>query len=268
MRETEPLDHDLPGHGWTAKKVLALCKGWIGSTISRTTLYRYLQQERLSWKKCQKVLVKANPQRRALFVEEMQALYTRVCRNEVRLLYLDESHFHRDLATGYTWATTGATAWRKSACPPLADRINCYGAYDFAQGRCFIWHDGACNQEQTVTFLHQLAAWLGDMTMPIVLIWDGAPWHRATKVQQAAASLGYTINSLPGYSPDLNPIEQLWKWMRTEVTQHHCYADTHALFAACLAFVTQINAEPDTLVTRLWPKFDLDPEYEKLLIPK
>ncbi|MCB0198496.1 MAG: transposase [Anaerolineae bacterium] len=25
---------------------------------------------------------------------------------------------------------------------------------------------------------------------------------------------------LPGYSPDLNPIEGLWKWMREEVTQH------------------------------------------------
>lgn len=198
----------------------------------------------------------------------MEALYAQLCAGNVRLLYLDEAHLHRDLETGYTWATTGETAWRKSNCPPLAERINCYGAYDFAQGQCLIWQDGPCNQEQTVAFLARLAEWLGEVTTPIVLVWDGAPWHRARSVQQAALRLGFTILQLPGYSPDLNPIEQLWKWMRNEVTQHHCHASVSALYAACLAFITRINAAPDQLVKRLWPKFELDPAYEKLLISK
>ena len=85
-------------------------------------------------------------------------------------------------------------------------------------------------------------------------------------MQQAAQKLGFTLMPLPAYSPDLNPIEQLWKWMRSEVTHHHCHASVTALFEACLAFITRINAEPELLVKRLWPKFELDPEYEKLLI--
>ncbi|MCB0127218.1 MAG: transposase [Caldilineaceae bacterium] len=55
-------------------------------------------------------------------------------------------------------------------------------------------------------------------------IWDGGPCHRAKIVQAAAAELGFTLIALPGYSPDLNPIEGLWKWMREDVTHHHCYS--------------------------------------------
>ncbi|HEX3148026.1 MAG TPA: transposase, partial [Gemmataceae bacterium] len=40
----------------------------------------------------------------------------------------------------------------------------------------------------------------------VVLVWDGAPWHRAKFVQQTAADLAIAIIPLPGYSPDLNPI--------------------------------------------------------------
>ena len=50
MRETAPIDHGLPGYGWTAKKVGCLCRQWYGSsigTIGRTTLYRYLHQVHL-----------------------------------------------------------------------------------------------------------------------------------------------------------------------------------------------------------------------------
>lgn len=266
VRETEPLQHGLPGHGWTVKKIVCLCEQLFGLGISRTTFYRYLGQNRLSWKKCQKVLGRANAQQRAHYMQEFQELFAQVCNDEVRLLYLDESHFHRDLQVGYTWAATGETAWRKSDCPPLSDRINCYGAYDFSAGRCFIWQDGPCNQQQTVTFLHQLTAWLNESAIPVVLVWDGAPWHRAVSVRQAAAALDLTIKQLPGYSPDLNPIEGLWKWLRSEVTQHHCYPTVGKLYDACQAFIQRINMQPLQLVDRLWPKLELDPDYEKLLM--
>ena len=87
-------------------------------------------------------------------------------------------------------------------------------------------------------------------------------------MQEAAAALGLTFLPLPGYSPDLNPIEGLWKWMREEVTQNHCYATMCELFAACKAFIDRLNAEPQKTSDRLWPRFELDPEFEKLLVSK
>ena len=69
---------------------------------------------------------------------------------------------------------------------------------------------------------------------------------------------------LPSYSPDLNPMEALWKWMREEVTQHHCYQSLKTLFTACWQFIDAINNDPLAVVDRLWPRFELDPDMEKL----
>jgi hypothetical protein len=270
VRTSEPVAHGMPGHGWTVKKVRRWVEQAWQREASRQVVRCILYQAGLSWKKCQKVLKRAKPEKRAAYMTQFQTLYEQVCRGEIVLVYLDESHFHRDLDLGYTWAPVGPPAWRLSDCPPLSDRINWYGAYDFSRGRCLIWgpegSPGACNAAHTAHFLTQLVPWLADAALPVVIIWDGAPWHRSQDVQDAAASLGFTLLPLPGYSPDLNPIEGLWKWMRQEVTQHHCHATMRALFDACQAFVDRINADPEQIVARLWPIFELDPDYEKLLV--
>jgi hypothetical protein len=55
--------------------------------------------------------------------------------------------------------------------------------------------------------------------------------------------------------------------MREEVTRGHCHDSLARLRVACQQFIAGINAAPETVVDRLWPKFELDPEYEaKLLV--
>lgn len=259
-----PVDHQLPGRGWTLKK---LCQ-WIGKhcqrLVSRGTVRRILRLAGLSWKKCKKLLGKANPQKRAEYLEKFVTLYEQMCRGEIVVIYIDESHFHRDLDLGYTWSMKGEPAWRVSDCPPLADRINWYGAYNFSDGECLIWNEGHCNKESTVAFLRRLADWVKPQGRRIVVIWDGASWHKAKIVGAEAKELGIEIVMLPAYSPDLNPIEGLWKWMREEVTQHCCYATLRDLFDACKDFIDTLNKNPLGIITRLWPKFEVDPESEKL----
>jgi len=140
-----------------------------------------------------------------------------------------------------------------------------FGAYDFTRGRCLIWHEGPCNGTTTKAFLKRVREWIGPTTARIVIIWDGAPWHRAKIAQAQAKALGMEIEPLPGYSPDLNPIEGLWKWMREEVTYGYCHKNLGELWRACQAFIDRINKDPLAMVDRLWPKFELDPEIEKLL---
>jgi len=141
-------------------------------------------------------------------------LYDGVVRREVVLIFIDESHFHRDLENGYTWGRIGHRVWRRSCCASLSDRINRYGAFNFSDGQCLIWNEGNCCKEHTAEFLQRVYEWLPKDGRRVVVIWDNAPWHKAGLVQQAGADLGFELIGLSTDSPDLNPIEGLWKWMR------------------------------------------------------
>lgn len=267
VRHTQPQEHQLPGHGWTLKKLRHWVSDQLGHQVSRTTLRTLLKKAGLSWKKSKKVLAKAKPAARARFVSRFQTWFEQVCRGELRLIYVDEVHLHQDLDLGYRWSVAGQDDWVPSHCVPLKNKLNWYGAYDFSNGQCFIWHNGSCNADNTIAFLDQLSQWIGSTQQEILIIWDGAPWHnRALNVQHHAAELGLSLIQLPAYSPDLNPIEGLWKWMREDLSQHHCFQYLYQLENACLDFIQRINLDPLAIISRLWPKFRLDPAYEKLLL--
>ena len=176
----------MPGYGWTLKKLRIWVEEKMGHKVSRTTLRTLLKQAGLSWKKCKKLLTKADPVKRAQFVEQFQTLFAQMCQEEVRVIYIDQAHLHQDLDLGYTWSPLAKPAWQASTSPPLSARINWYGAYDFSEGQCFIWAKGACNSDQTVQFLDQVFEWLNEKERQIIIIWDGAPWHRSKKVHRTA----------------------------------------------------------------------------------
>ena len=262
--ETEPVEHGLPGHGWTLKKLRRWLKQVMGCDLARSTLHRILQAARLRWKMPEGAQ-ESRPTETCRLYGTLRKLYRKLS-SKIRSSILLKPTSTAIMHLGYTWAEKNKIAWRMSDCAPLSDRINWYGAYDFCAGQCFIWNEGNCNKDHTIQFLQRMTEWLDDEPGAVVIIWDGATWHRAKSVQAAAAKLGLTLIPLPAYSPDLNPIENLWRWLREEVTRNHCHQSMRHLFDACKAFIDRINAHPYQVVTRLWPKFELDPEYEKLLV--
>jgi hypothetical protein len=143
--------------------------------------------------------------------------------------------------------------------------VNAYGAYDFTSGECLLWDGGWCDGERTAAFLGELARWRAGKKGRVVVIWDNAPCHVAGVATAEAARLGIEVVNLPGYSPDRNPVERLWDWLREEVTRGFCHASVADLVAACQVFVERVNRDPVGLIDRLWPKFELDPEFEEKL---
>ena len=54
----------------------------------------------------------------------------------------------------------------------------------------------------------------------ILLIWDQAGWHRS---QELRVPPNIQIECLPAYSPELNPVERLWRWLRRHVSRNRLF---------------------------------------------
>ena len=85
-------------------------------------------------------------------------------------------------------------------------------------------------------------------------------------MHQAAAALDIEILPLPSYSPDLMPVEALWRWLREDVTYHHCHASLDDLVSRVAEFQARINQDPIALADRLALKEHLNPTEERLRI--
>ena len=130
------------------------------------------------------------------------------------------------------------------------------------KGQVRLWPYSRANGEHTVEVLRRLRAETPERKL--IVLWDGAPYHRAKAVREAARALDITLMPLPGYSPDLMPVEELWRWLREDVTYHHCHASADDLTRRAGDFEARLNQDPFVIADRLWVKDRLDPEEEKL----
>ncbi|MGB3295651.1 MAG: transposase [Phormidesmis sp.] len=73
------------------------------------------------------------------------------------------------------------------------------------------------------------------------LIWEGAPYHRSPSVHDTAQTLDIDLCPLPAYSPDFMPVEQLWHWLREDLTYHTCYDRPDDLIAQVELFQARLN---------------------------
>lgn len=84
----------------------------------RETVRRSLKALGFSWKKARKLLNKANPAKRAAFLNRLQVLFEELLTNDNHLLlYIDEAHIHLDTDEGYGWSIKGERFWVSSDAP-------------------------------------------------------------------------------------------------------------------------------------------------------
>jgi len=245
--------------------------GWVrerfGLVCCRETIRAALHRLKLSWKRAKKFLGRADPERRQAFIERLQEVLAGAQRDQhllvyVVLVYVDEAHIHQDAALGYGWSERGQRLWVASSSPGLSAKVSFYGLYLYNEGQVRLWPFARANGEHTVEVLRRLRAEWPDRKL--LVLWDGAPYHRAALVHTVAAALRIDLVPLPGYSPDLMPVEALWRWLREDVTYHHCHARAEDLTRRVADFETRLNREPFVVADRLWVKDHLDLNEEKL----
>lgn len=251
---------------WTLKRLVTWVESEWGHRVSRETVRQALKRLGFSWKKAKALLNRATTAARESFVARLRALLARTLKPHSPLVvYLDEAHIHQEADLGYGWAPVGERLWVGSHTPGLSAKVSFYGLYFYNHGQVAIWDFPCGNTAHTLRVLQRLRE--QEPTREIVLIWDGAPYHRAGAVADLAETLAITLLPLPSYSPDFMPVEALWRWLREEVTYHHCHATAEELITRVREFAQRINLDPFAIADRLWTKTALDPEEEKLRIP-
>lgn len=125
--------------------------------------------------------------------------------------------------------------WIPSA--PGRKRFNVLGAINaWSKEILTVTNTTYINSQSVCDLLLAIAA-LG-LTMPVTVVLDNARYQRCRLVQDKAAELGIELLFLPSYSPQLNLIERLWRFVRhqclySKYYQHFC--DFQAAINLCLS---------------------------------
>ncbi len=91
------------------------------------------------------------------------------------------------------------------------------------------------------------AAFLGQLrerhTEPLIVIWDNSPAHRGDAVRAYLTTPGLNLRlvNLPSYSPDFNPDEAIWGWVRQEATANQCLGTSAAVREKVDGFCTDLT---------------------------
>ncbi len=248
---------------WTLKRLVKWVNNQFNLKCSRETVRKRLKRLGFSWKKARKLLNKANPEKRAEFLKQLEQLFEQTVKQDRLLVYIDEAHIRLDAGEGYGWSIRGERVWVSSSSPGRT-KVSFYGVYLYNLAPVRLFAYDTADGLNTIDVLKQLRVEFPDREL--VLIWDGASYHRSALVKQAASVLEIELVPLPAYSPDFMPVEHLWHWLREDVTYHTCYETKAELIEQVTDFARQLNAEPIAVADRLWVTTHLDPKIEKLRV--
>ena len=152
----------------------------------------------------------------------------RKAREEGRtVIFADEAGFYPLPFVARTYAPRGQTPVLRA--PLTHDHLSVISAITPA-GRLFTHIQAeAVRGPAVVAFLRQL---LRQIRGTLLVIWDGAPIHRAQPVKDflaAGAAARLQLVQLPGYAPDLNPDEGVWNHLKRVELRNRCCQDLDAL---------------------------------------
>ncbi len=137
---------------------------------------------------------------------------------ETVLLAEDEASLYLQATTMAVWGPRGQPLI--VPCDPSRVKTNFYGTLNLHTGHEVVTQAETMNAEATATHLRAILAAHPDV--PILLLWDRAPWHRGAAIREVlAANPRLEIIVLPTAAPDLNPQEHVWKATRRAVSHNH-----------------------------------------------
>jgi transposase len=247
VRDSTPDQLGLAGFLWTREAVAELIGQRYGLLLARTTVGGYLRGWGFSPQKPQHRALEQNPAAvRRWLAETYPAIRAQARREGGVVLWLDEMGVRSDAAAGRSWAPVGQTPVIKRTGKRF--RVNMISAVSNAGRLRFRLFTGSFSGSVFIDFLGRL---LRDCRgQKVHLIVDGHPVHRAKAVSAWVGRHGERIelHFLPGYSPELNPVELLNHDVKANAAGRRRPRSASELRAELRGYLRRRQRQPEVLV--------------------
>jgi len=166
------------------------------------------------------VPAKADPERQAEFLrDDLRPRLAEAQRGKRTVLFVDAAHFVFGPFLGYVWAAIRLFV----PAPSGRQRYNVLGALDAVTHELTrVVNCTVINADAVCQLLRQIAA---AAIGPVTVVLDNAKYQRCAVVQALARELRVELLYLPPYSPNLNLIERLWRFVKKECLATRWRAD-------------------------------------------
>jgi transposase len=205
----DPRQYRFPFALWTRNAVATvICKKY-GVRLSANSVWRLLAQLGITPQKPLWRAYQQDPERVRTWVEEeYPAIAREAKRQKAEIWFGDEAGLRSDYHAGTTWGRRGQTPVVRSTGTRY--RLNMLSAVNRRGRMRFMLEKGGLNANVVCRFLERLMA---GSSRPVFLILDGHPMHKSLKVAHVVERYEgkLRIYLLPGYSPELNPDESVWR---------------------------------------------------------
>jgi len=162
------------------------------------------------------------------------------------LFFVDAAHFVQRPFLAFVWCFVRVFV----KAPSGRKRFNVLGALNaVTHDLITVCNDSYINAHSVAELLHKVAALR--LTVPITLALDNARYQKCAYITELAASLQLELLYLPAYSPNLNLIERLWKFVKKEALNGRYYEDFTAFKSAIIRCLSQTQTTHKAKLTSL-----------------
>lgn len=227
-----------------------------GLRRSPTQVGKFLKKLGLKRLKVGQIPAKVDPEKQQEFLtNELEPRLQETKEGKRHLFFMDAAHFVLQPFLGFLWCF----ARMFIRAPSGRQRFNVLGALHATSLQFVsITNCDYINSHSVVALLRKLAAIFIDL--PITLVLDNARYQRCRFVQEVAAELGIELLFLPPYSPNLNLIERLWKFVKNKCLYSQYYEKFDSFKQAiedCLAEISgKFKEELSRLLTLNFQTFE------------
>ena len=178
-------------------------------------------------------------------------------KEEIHLLFFDPTHQVHNTINGTCWQTKGKTGTVILPSNTGRKRISVLGAINPLTGSCTaIITENNCDKDMIISTFNEIRKEYSDKK-EIVIILDNASYNHSYKTVEEAALLNIRLLFLPTYSPNLNLIERLWKFLKKIVLKNKYYKTFVEFKNAIEVFFENIHIYKNDILRLLNHKFEI-----------